>query len=143
MVKKTTKQPRLTLHQLLGAISFWGSATRLLLLAFLVIVIFVLRITNLDTTLTWESQVIIYILGSFALLDIGYVMLARAFPLKKRPDIAILVGLEIFMAATYILPHIMNVRGLSWISNWLLLIALLALALRGLVGMLFTSKKRA
>lgn len=142
MVKKTTKQPRLTLHQLLGALSFWGSATRLLLIAFLAIVIFVLRITNLDTTLVWESQVLIYVLGSFALLDIGYVMLARAFPLKKTVDFFCLAALEILMAATYILPHIMNVRGLSWFSNWLLLIALLALAVRGLLGLLFTTKKR-
>lgn len=143
MVKKTTKQPRLSLHQLLGAISFWGSATRLLLVTFLVAVIFVLRITNLDTTLTWESQVIIYVLGSFALLDIGYVMLARAFPLKKSADITALALIEIFMAATYILPHVMSVSSLAWISNWLILIALLALAMRGLLGMLFTTKKRA
>lgn len=143
MAKQTKKQPRLTLHQLLGALSFWGSATRLLLIAFLVIAIFILRITNLDTTLTWESQVTIYILGSFALLDVGYVMLARAFPLKKTVDFLCLAALEILMAATYILPHIVNLRGLSWFSNWLLLIALLALAVRGLLGLLFSGRKRA
>lgn len=143
MAKKTTKQPRLTLHQLLGALSFWGSATRLLLLSFLVFVIFALRITNLDTTLTWEAQVVIYVLGSFALLDIGYVMLSRAFPLRKKLDTFCLLALEVFMAATYILPHMISVGGLSWFSNWLVLIALLALSVRGLLGMLFTTKKRA
>lgn len=137
------RQPRLTLHQLLGALSFWGSATRLLLMAFLVLVIFALRVTNLDTTLTWESQVVIYVLGSFALLDIGYVMLARAFPLKKKFDVFCLTTLEVLMAATYILPHIIVVGGLGWFSNWLLLIALLALGVRGLLGILFTTKKRA
>lgn len=142
MAKKTTKQPRLTLHQLLGALSFWGSATRLLLLAFLVFVIFALRITNLNTTLTWESQVVIYVLGSFALLDIGYVMLARAFPLKKRVDTFCLVVLEILMATTYILPHLVSVRGLAWFSNWFVLIVLLALGVRGLLGLLFSSRKR-
>ena len=143
MAKKATKQPRLTLHQLLGAMSFWGSATRLLLLAFLVLVIFALRITNLDTTLTWEAQVVIYVLGSFALLDVGYVMLARAFPLKKRVDIFCLLVLEILMAATYILPHLVSVRALGWFSNWFILIVLLALGVRGLLGLLFSTKKRA
>lgn len=143
MAKKTTKQPRLTLHQLLAALSFWGSATRLLLITFFVMVIFALRITNLDTTITWESQVVIYVLGSFALLDIGYVMLARAFPLKKRLDVFCLLSLEVLLAATYILPHLISVGALSWFSNWLVFIAVLALAVRGLLGILFTTKKRA
>lgn len=142
MAKKTTKQPRLTLHQLLGALSFWGSATRLLLVAFLVMVIFALRITYLDTTLTWEAQVVIYVLGSFALLDIGYVMLARALPLRRRIDIFCLVTLEILLAATYILPHVISVGGLAWFSNWFILIVLLTLGVRGLLGLLFSTRKR-
>lgn len=143
MAKKTIKQPRLTLHQLLVALSFWGSAARLLLVGFLVMVIFALRITNLDTTITWEAQVVIYVLGSFALLDIGYVMLARAFPLKKRLDVFCLLVLETLLAATYILPHLISVSALSWFSNWLVLIVLLTLAIRGLLGLLFSTKKRA
>lgn len=146
MAKKTTKKsknPRLTLHQLLGALSFWGSTTRLLLVGFLVMAIFVMRLIYLDNTLLWEAQVVIYVLGSFAVLDIGYVMLARAFPLRKKLDVFCLLTLEILLAATYILPHLISVGGLSWFSNWFILIVLLAVAVRGLLGLLFSTKKRA
>lgn len=141
MATTNAKTSRLTLHKLLGAVSFWGSSVRLLLLAFLVAIIFGLRLTYLDTTLTWEAQVVIYVLGSFALLDIGYVMLARAFPLDRQFDLLSLFLLEALLFAAYILPNITNVPSLGWLSNWILLVVLLALAIRGLIGLLFARKK--
>jgi len=139
--KKVKRQPRLTLHQLLGAISFWGASTRILLVAFIIAVIFGLRVGYLDTTLQWELSVVIYVLGSFALLDIGYVMLARAFPLRKKLDTILLLVIELALVLIYVLPNIAHTPGFSWLSNWTVLLVVLVLAIRGLLGMLFTRRR--
>lgn len=141
---KSRSTPRLTLHNLIVALSFWGSSVRLLLVAFLVAALFILRLFYLETTVVWESQVAIYIVGSFALLDIGYVLLARALPLKQRSDAVCLLVLETVLAATYVLPNIVYAPGLGWFANWTFLIVLLVLSVRGLLGLLFTPpvKKR-
>lgn len=141
-VTKSSGNSQLTLHQLLGALSFWGSATRLLLISFFVISIFALKLAYLDTNITWEVQVGIYVLGSFALLDISYVMLARAFPLRRTADTWCLLSVEIFLVAAYVLPYLIAVRGLSWFINWLLLVVLFVISVRGLLGILFSTKKR-
>lgn len=138
--KKSTS--RLTLHELITTLSFWGSSVRILLVAFLVTALFVLRLTYLNTTVAWESQVAVYIIGSFALLDLGYVLLARALTLKRRLDIVSLLLLEALLAATYVVPNIAYAPALAWFANWTFLIVILALAVRGLLGLLFTPPKK-
>lgn len=142
--KKTRKpkQPRLTLHYLLATLSFWGSSVRLLLITFLVGVIYVLKLMYADSSVEWETKVTIYILGSFALLDIGYVMLAKALPLKRRVDTACLLLVEALLAVIYIVPNLVEAPGLSWFSNWTILIVLLTVAIRALLGLLFASPKK-
>ena len=141
MAKKTTKQPRLTLHQLLVAISFWGSTTRLLLIAFVVGVIFALKMYYLTTTPEWELKVVIYILGSFALLDVAYVIVARTLPLKRRLDQLALLTTEAILGLAYVLPNMIYAPSLSKLASWSVLIVLLVLGVRTLLGLLFTSKK--
>lgn len=140
--KTSTQQPRLTLHQLLGAVSFWGSATRLLLVAFMVAVIFVLKLNYLETTLTWEVRVFIYIFGTIALLDIGYVIVARSLPLRRRLDLGVLLACESFLTLTYLLPNLIYVPTLARLSNWIIFIVLLTLGVRALLGILFTTSKK-
>lgn len=145
MTTKKTKArtaSRLTLHELIVALSFWGSSVRLLLVAFLVAALFIIRVMYLDTTLAWESQVAIYVIGSFVLLDVGYVLLARALPLRPRMDVASLLMVEILLAAIYVLPNIARAPALAWFSNWIFLIVIFVIALRGLLGLLFTPSKK-
>lgn len=137
----STTQPRLTLHQLLGSLSLWGSSTRLLLIGFIVAVIFALKLLYLDTSLDWELKVVIYIIGSFALLDTGYIILVRATPLKRRLDQLGLLGAEIVLAAAYVLPNLAHIPSLGKLANWTVLIVLLVLAVRALLGLLFSAKK--
>lgn len=142
MAKKTTKQPRLTLHQLLVAISFWGSATRLLLVAFIVASLFALKMYYQVATPEWEIKVAIYILGSFALLDIGYVIVARTLPLKRRLDQLSLLGAEAILGLAYVLPNVMYAPSLSRLASWSVLVVLLVLGVRTLLGLLFTPTKK-
>lgn len=139
---KPSSAHRLTLHQLIVALSFWGSSVRLLLVAFLVASIFIIRLMYLDTTFAWESQVVIYVLGSFVLLDVGYVLLARALALNHRWDVVCLLAIEVLLAANYVLPNIAHAPALAWFSNWTFLIVILVIAVRGLLGLLFTSPKK-
>jgi len=141
MAKKTTKQPRLTLHQLLVAISFWGTTARLLLITFVVAIIFALKLYYLTTTLEWELQVAIYILGSFALLDAGYVIVARTLPLKRRLDQLSLLATEAILGLAYVLPNLIYAPSLGRLASWSILIVLLVLGVRTLLGLLFTTKK--
>lgn len=142
MANKKNTTPRLTLHQLLGALSFWGASTRLMLIGFIVLIIFALKLLYLTAGADWEIKVIIYVLGSFALLDIGYVMLARAFPSRRRLDILSLLLAETLLLAGYVLPNLVNLPRLSWIANWAVLIVLLVLGIRALLGLLFVGSKR-
>lgn len=141
MAKTTTKQPRLTLHQLLVAISFWGTSARLLLIAFVVAVIFALKLYYLNTTPEWEIKVVIYILGSFALLDAGYVIVARTLPLRRRMDQLSLLGTEGILGLAYVIPNLIYAPSLSKLASWSILVVLLVLGVRVLLGLLFTSKK--
>ena len=148
MTKKSTKKtPTLTLHSLIGALSFWGTAVRTMLFTFLAAAVFVVALTEASTDAAVDSEilVLIYVLGSFLLLDFGYVLVARASTLQRAIDLLALFAADILLALLYIAPKLVVTNDISVRTNPLLFvifIPIIVLSLRMLVGMLFGRRGR-
>lgn len=139
----TNQSPRLSLHHLLVALSFWGSATRLFLIAFIVFALSLVNILGAQTgegfsisaLITDEIQNFVYVVGSFFILDVGYVLIARRYPLRVIYDKLILLGAEVVVGLAYVLPHVAFVPTyISALTQWILLGALMVIALRLTLG---------
>ena len=139
------KQP-LTLHNLLGAISFWGTATRALLFGFIAFVVFGIALSESTTAATADTEVmvLIYVLMSFVLLDFGYVMVARSYPIQKALDVLALVTADIFLALLYVIPKIV-VNPSSRLTvdplTYIVFVPIVVLSLRMLLGFLIGGKR--
>ena len=139
------KQP-LTLHHLLGAISFWGTATRAILFGFIAFVVFGIALSESTTAATADTEVmvLIYVLMSFVLLDFGYVMVARSYPIQKALDVLALVTADIFLALLYVIPKIV-VNPSSRLTvdplTYIVFVPIVVLSLRMLLGFLIGGKR--
>lgn len=139
---KKTKQPPVSLHTLLGAISYWGTTVRTLLLAFLAGAIFAARVISAPDSYAHELQVFVYIVGSFFALDTGYVMIARSMPFHRAADATLLILADLFIGASYVVSSFAVTPILSSISTWTILVVILVLSVRALAGLLFANPKR-
>lgn len=148
MAKKQTlrkKYRELTLHGLLGSLSYWGSMARLLLVGILVMVAFFLNITAIDSSSFVYHEVLV-LLYSFALLlvlDTGYVMTARGLPLRPRVDRWILLGADLVVASFFVIPSFFYVSDSYGMTLRIIspAIVLAILTIRLLVGLLFKRGK--
>jgi hypothetical protein len=140
--KKDTQ--KLTAHGLLGAVSYWGTAARFLLVGTLIVFAFILNLSG-DSTATYidtEILFLIYGLATLVMLDLGYVTAARALPLSKVFDRWVVMMSDVVLAAFFLVPSIIQttadgnkVRVVSLIA------ALLVVAVRILIGLLFSKRK--
>lgn len=148
MKKKSTKQKQdLTLHKLLGALSFWGTATRTLLFGILATAVCIVALTEAttDTAIDGEIIVLIYVLGSFLLLDFGYVLVARAYTLHRNLDLLALFVADTLIAMLYIVPRLVVSSDVTAKTDPLLFVVfipIITLGLRMLLGMLFGGRQR-
>lgn len=146
-MKQTPLRRTLTLHSLLGALSFWGTAVRALLFTFIASAIFLVALTETQSPskVDAEIMVLIYVLGSFLLLDFGYVTIARAYKLMHGLDLLVLAAAELLLALLYIAPRLVvnpNVTLKADPLMFVLFVPLVALSMRALVGMLFGKHSR-
>lgn len=139
---KKTKQSSLKLHNLFGAVSYWGTTVRTLLLAFLAAAIFAARVITAPDTYATELQIFIYIIGSFFVLDTGYVMIARSLPFRPVADAALLLLADLFVGVSYVVSSFADIPALAWISTWMIVIVVFILAVRALTGLLVDQPKR-
>lgn len=145
--KASNKQSTLTLHQLLGALSFWGTASRTMLFGFVATVILALGLSEAATASAIEAQIMvfIYVLASYLLLDFGYVMIARAYPLQKALDLLALWVADIMLALLYVVPRVV-VNGEARLAVdpllYIIFVPIVALSLRLLLGLLFGKNSR-
>lgn len=139
--KVTTK---LTVHGLLGSISYWGTFARFLLVGTLIVFAFFLNLSGDSTTsyVDTEALFLIYGLSTLLLLDLGYVTAARGLPLSKVADRWTVMLADVALAAFFVVPSIVQigtdgnrVRVISLIA------ALLVVSLRILLGLLFAKRK--
>jgi hypothetical protein len=139
--------PALTLHSLIVALSFWGTAVRTMLFAFLAVAVFVVALSEARTDAAVDSEilVLIYVLGSFLLLDFGYVLVARAYTLSRAVDLLALFAADILLGLLYIAPKMVVTADISVRTNpliFVVFIPLIVLSVRMLVGMLFGRRGR-
>lgn len=147
MKKKSSKKQTLTFHSLIVALSFWGTAVRALLFSLLAAAVFVVALseTTTATAIDYEILVLIYVLGSFLLLDFGYVMIARAYRLRRAVDISMLLAADVILALLYIAPKVVVTSDLNARTDPLLFVIfvpLVILSLRMLLGILFGKLSR-
>ena len=142
--KKHTE--KLTAHGLLGALSYWGTTARFLLVGVLITFAFAVNLardaatayTYIDT----EVILLIYGLGTLLMLDLGYVTAARALPLNKVVDRWVVMLCDLALAAFFVVPSLVeisadanNLRIISLIG------ALLVVSMRILLWLLFAKRK--
>lgn len=144
--KKHSSSPHsLTLHHLLVDLSFWGTSVRVLLFAVLAAVAFAFSVSEATTEAGVDRQImlLIYALGSFLLLDFGYTLVARAYPLRRWFDVLVLLVLDGLLAMLYIVPKVVVARIAVGVVDPLVYVFFLAVGAVGarlLVGLLCSTK---
>ncbi len=141
--KKNTPS-HLTVHGLLGSLSYWGTTARFMLVGVLIVFAFLLNLSGDSASQYIDTEIIFLIfgLGTLLMLDLGYVVAARALTLNKIVDRwAVMLG-DLVLAAFFVVPSLVQI-GAS--GNKLRVIGLIAalfvLAIRILVGLLFARRK--
>lgn len=144
MAKKITRKtkPTLTLHGLLGALSFWGTATRAFLFAFLAVAVYLVALTEADTVAGADTETMkfIYVMASFVLLDFGYVLISRAYTLPRVLDVLALYVADVLLGLIYIVPKVVVDSGVTLKTDpllYVIFIPIVVLSLRMLLGILF------
>lgn len=145
MAGKTKKARTLTLHRLLAELSYWGSASRLLLIGFLAAVVFVVRISELESggmalgsAVTTAGAAFLYAIGAFFIFEVGYLLLARAYRMTRGFDRLAFFSSEAVLVGAYFLPYFALIP--SWLVNlsrMIFVAVLLILGMRLLIGLLY------
>lgn len=137
-------KPRLTAHGLLGSLSYWGTAARMVLVVVLLGIAYGL---NISVQTDWqavdaETVLLIYGLGTIVMLDAGYVMAARSLKLHPVVDRWVVTMSDLLIAAVFVAPSFFYV-GIYGTQLRLLsfIVALLVVSIRILVGLLFAKRK--
>jgi len=72
-------------------------------------------------------------------------LIARAFPLKKSLDMAVLLAVDLIIGFGYMTPNFAHMPEIAWSARWTILIVLFVLSIRALIGLLHpttNTKKR-
>lgn len=145
--KVSPKKNPLTLHGLLVSLSFWGTATRFLLFAFIATAVFVVALSEAfsSSAVDYQIMVFIYVLASFLLLDAGYVLVARRYALRRIIDIPALYLAELVIALLYVAPKMVVSRSIVLTYDplvYALFVPIVVLGIRMLLGILFSTAAR-
>lgn len=151
---KKTKKPQkksakttLTVLGLLGAISYWGTAARMLLVSTIVVFAYLLNITHLDSpstrTIDSETMFMIFGLATLVIVDLGYVITARTLVLNKQIDRWVIMMTDLLLAGFFIAPSlVMLTVDANYLRVVAFVLALLVVSLRILLGLLFAKPRK-
>ncbi|MGB3023408.1 MAG: hypothetical protein WBB39_01240 [Candidatus Saccharimonadales bacterium] len=133
---KHYQPPHLLLHNLIGALSYYGTTVRVLLFGFLLALAVTLGVTSGGLNASKSFENFVYVLASFLLLDAGYVTIARVLPIStERFDQGLFLVLLFAVAGVIIWPYFAVGSGLVLLSaKAVFLFALFVLALRMVLG---------
>ena len=145
MVKdiRPAKQPKLLLHDLIGALSYWGTTTRILLISFVLCVLAVAHI--IDSSSADYIMPLIYAIGCLFLLDAGYVTIARSLPFRSPVvDRSILWLLLVGATTIAVVPYvvILSTEVFHQLNTWLFAIVFFLLSVRLVLGLIQTPVKK-
>jgi|GEM_PF-1441587 len=142
--KQKNSTSKLTVHGLLGSVSYWGTAARFLLVSVLIIFAFLANLSGDSASSYIDTEIIFLVFGlaTLILLDGGYVTAARALPLNPVVDRWVVMMSDLALAALFVVPSLIimgsdgnKIRVISLIG------ALLVMSIRMLVGLLFAKRK--
>ena len=113
---------------------------------FIALVVFGIALSESTTAATADTEVmvLIYVLMSFVLLDFGYVMVARSYPIQKALDVLALVTADIFLALLYVIPKVVvNPSSRLTVDPliYIIFVPIVVLSLRMLLGFLVGGKR--
>lgn len=141
---KKKKPTKLTVHGLLGSLSYWGTTARFMLVGVLIVFAFLLNLVGDNTSQYIDSEILFLIFGlsTLLLLDLGYVVAARALLLNKTADRWAVMLSDLALAAFFVVPSFVQIGSAG---NRLRIVGLVAalfiLSIRILVGLLFAKRK--
>jgi hypothetical protein len=147
MKKRKSQNQPLTLHNLLVALSFWGTSVRLLLFLFLAAAVFIAALSETSTAAAVDTEImtLIYVIGSFLVLDFGYVTIARAYVLQKGLDMLALLVADSIVMLLYIVPNLVVSDELTRRHDpltFIVFVPLIVLTMRTLLGMLYGTRSK-
>ena len=139
-------QPKLTLHELIGALSYWGTAARVMLGSVVMGVAYLMNVTFDRTPAFFETETMLLIfgLGALFVFDFCYVMVARAKNIRRPTTDRITVMLvDMLITILYLIPSLAVVTtGAALGFRYALAgIVLLGLSIRILIGFLYSTRK--
>ena len=136
----------LRLHDLLGALSYWGAATRLMLFGFVLFFASILAAIDTQSASELSGYIVkfIYVMSLVFLLDVGYVTIARTLSLGDGLfDRLIYLSIMVLLSLLIILPYFVVVPAYMVPSLLqLFLIVLFILAVRLVLGVTFSRSTR-
>lgn len=145
-LKESTKKPKFTMLGLLGALSYWGTTARLLLVGGLIVFAYLVNVSIAGTSwqlVDQETMFMVYGLSTIVILDTGYVMTARALTLDRRIDRVTILSLDFLVASLFVLPSVISVGVYGERMRLLsLFVVLLIISVRILLGLLLTKKRK-
>lgn len=144
--KSTEEKKKLTVHGLLGSLSYWGTTARFMLVSVFIVFAFILNLTGDNSASYIDSEIMFFIVGLTTLLalDLGYTVAARGLPLNRKADRWAVMISDSVLAGFFVAPSMLHYIGGNGdkVRIAAILLALLVVALRVLVGLLFTKRKR-
>lgn len=136
-----SKPPHLLLHDLIVALSYWGTSVRILLVGFVLAVATILVAVEGSTqgSASQYGAQFVYLVGSLLMLDAGYVTIARATPVAiEALDRFFFLVIMSLISAVAIFPYFVEVAPNIIVSvRWIFLVVLFVLTLRLVVGLFF------
>ena len=85
-----------------------------------------------------QGQTLIYVIVSFLLLDIGYVIVAKKYTFSSLQDKLALFGSEVFLGICYFLPYFAVVSNkFTSITRFVFVGVLFVISARIVLGMLY------
>ena len=134
--------PHLLLHNIISALSYWGTSTRLMLAAFLILVATLARYVgdSSGTPFSYGAQYV-YMILVLGVLDAGYVTIGRLFPMSSKLVDRIIICLLMSVLTFWLVAPNFLINGEVYELNLklLFLIVLFSLALRSVLGGVFSS----
>ena len=142
--KHKADTPKLTVHGLLGSLSYWGTTARFMLVGVFIAFAFVINLARDGSASFVETEILFLIFGlaTLVMLDLGYVVAARSLPLNKVLDRWVIMMSDLALAAFFVIPSLIVISADGNVVRVVsLIIALLIVSVRILVGLLFAKRK--
>lgn len=146
MAKKSSQKrsSKVKVHELLGSLSYWGTTARFLFVSVFIAAAFVLNLSGDNLAQYVDKEIMFFILGlaTLLMLDLGYVVSARALPINPMADRWAVMISDMLLAALFIIPSLFQITADGdKVRIAGVLIALLIITGRALVGLLFSKRK--